>query len=78
MLITGWLVGATSRPSFSDLESTMKIFSTNPTQYVFTVVSVAKCKPHLNITNMLVSYTYIIYMQLCIAITIRFCDHIAS
>ena len=39
-IITGWLVDETFRPSFSDLESTISRFVTNPTQYVFTVVSV--------------------------------------
>ena len=39
-ILIGWLVDETFRPSFSDLESTISRFVTNPIQYVFTVVSV--------------------------------------
>ena len=39
-LTTGWMLDDTFRPSFSDLENTMRIFSVTPDQYIFTVVSV--------------------------------------
>ena len=39
-LITGWMLDDTFRPSFSDLENTMRKFSITTNQYVFTVVNI--------------------------------------
>ena len=39
-LTTGWMLDDTFRPSFSDLENTMRTFSITPDQYVFTVVCI--------------------------------------
>ena len=46
IMITGWLVDDKFRPTFSDLESTMSVFSANPTQYVLTVVGVSVNQCH--------------------------------